>query len=246
MIEFDSFAISLPSANHDTNQDYFSMDSERGVFVIADGMGGRPGGAHASFLGVEAFLEQLQSGQCIALLNEAHLRKATDAANLKIRTFAKTNKYMAGMGTTLTAVLMDGSKGKIVHIGDGRVYLSRRLQLIQVTKDHTLVSELMARNLLDSHAAEHHPLRHVLSLALGRQEKIKPNVSDIKIGPDELLIMATDGLSKALKKKNLTKTLDAHRNNDAESICRAIIKAATRTELQDDVTVAVVKIVETY
>ena len=242
MSEFNCFAMSEPGANHEINEDFLAIEPGLGVFVIADGMGGRPGGAHASQLAVKAFLEQIRSLDNAALLDEMHLREAFDAANRKIRAFVEKNQQNAGMGTTMTAVVMDGKRGKIVHVGDTRLYLFRESRLFQVTRDHTLVSELMERNLLNAEEAEHYPLRHVLSMVLGPQEKVEPDIDNLEIGIDEWLVMATDGLSRAISKEDLTKVIKQYRTKDAKTLCRAIMSAATWNELQDYVNVAVVRI----
>jgi serine/threonine protein phosphatase PrpC len=243
MNKLDCFALSMPGANHKANEDSMGIDIERGVFVIADGMGGRPGGAQASRLAVETFIEQLYAVARTKQLDETYLRKAVDAANLKIRKFADSDTYLAGMGTTMTAVVLNGIRGKIVHIGDSRAYIFRESKLVQLTRDHTLVSELIERNLLNPEEAELHPLSHVLSMVLGTQEEVEPDITDLVIRTDEWLVLATDGLQKAVSQVDLTGIIEKYQTRDAEYMCRAIMNVASANELQDDVTVATVKIV---
>ena len=185
MSAFDCFAISKQSTYRGTNEDYVATDPDLGVFAVADGMGGRPGGALASKMAVEAFIEALRLLDSTQRLVETNLRMAVDEANRKIRQIAEENKEMAGLGTTMTAAIIAGGKGKFVHIGDSRLYLFRCPELVQLTKDHTLVSELIARNLLNKEQARQYPLRHVLSMALGTKEKVEPDVRDFVIGTDE-------------------------------------------------------------
>ena len=246
MSRLDCFALSEPSVRHQVNEDCIAIDTENGVFVIADGMGGRPGGAQASRLAVETFIKKMHEVEITAWLDETHLRKAVEAANSIIRDFSDNDMSMAGLGTTITAVVINGLGGKIVHIGDSRVYLFRESKLMQLTKDHTLVSELMERNLLSAQEAEHHPFRNVLSMVLGTQEKVDPDIDDFAIKTDELLVMATDGLEKAISQEDLKTIIKKHQKSNSEFICRAIMSAVTANELQDDVTVAVVKVVKEH
>ena len=241
MSEIECFAISEQGADPDGNDDFVATDPELGMFVIADGMGGRPGGSQASRVATETFLEQMRRLDASSRLDQASLRRAIAITNSKVRSVGEINPLLAGLGTTLSAVLLDGARGKIVHIGDSRIYRFRAGKLEQLTKDHTLVAELVEGNELSLEAARQYPLRHVLSRSVGTQETVEPDIHDLDLAPHDCLILATDGLTDALSDDGLSRVMTERRSEDAETMCKAITEAAISNAPQDNVTVAVVR-----
>jgi serine/threonine protein phosphatase PrpC len=245
MKQLDFFSASEAGADHERNEDFVVMDSGLGAFVIADGMGGRPGGALASQLAVEVFLDRLRQADRPALLDETYLRDALSEANSKVHELEEGDELKAGMGTTITAVVMNGTKGKIVHVGDSRAYLFNDSGLVQITEDHTLVSELLKRNILTEADAEHYPFRHVLSKAVGPQETVEPDTYDFEMTTGDWLLLSTDGLTKALNEIELLQLMRQHRTKNAKSLGRAIMQAAVQRKApDDDVTIALIRVVE--
>jgi len=239
MSRFECFAHSEPSGIHETNEDYVSVDSDAGVFVIADGLGGRPGGALASRVAVKAFLKQLHRSARSLWLDEYLLSKAMEAANKAILARAKQKSNLVGMGTTLTVLILNGNYGKIIHVGDSRVYRVAGDRPIQLTQDHTLVSELIQRRLLDESKAGKYPLRHVLSKVIGVREAVEPDFIDVTLASTQLMIMATDGLTRALTDKHFTEITAEYNNAGPEALCRALFLASQQKTLKDDLTIVV-------
>lgn len=242
MSSYDWFALSERGPDMDANQDVVLADPETGIFVVADGMGGRPGGAEASRVAAESFLEQVRHLEVSLRTDDYMLRSAVDVVNKKVRSIADTNPLLSGLGTTLSAVILDGTRGKIVHIGDSRVYLFRGNKLEQLTKDHTLVAELMERKHLSVEGARRYPLRHVLSRSLGTRETVEPDINDVALSPNDWLILATDGVTKAFDPDRLCEIVRSEDGGNAEDICRQIMAAVMRQSPDDNATVAVVKL----
>lgn len=242
MIDFKCFAISKQGGSYNANEDFVEVNGMLGVFVVADGMGGRPGGAQASKFAVETFVEKLQSFSPSARITDSNLREAIAIVNKAVRNLADTDSMLTGLGTTLSAVVLLKGKGKTIHVGDSRIYLFRKNKLTQLTRDHTLVAELVERNHLTIEKAKRYPLRNVLSRSIGTQEAVEPDIGDIEVHPNDWVILATDGLSKVLEKEQLQALIRSHQSEIPEKLCKAIICMAMENQSQDNVTVAVVKV----
>ncbi|MCX5684186.1 MAG: protein phosphatase 2C domain-containing protein [Planctomycetota bacterium] len=141
------------------NEDCVLAEPGYGVFVVADGMGGRPGGAQASRIAVRAFMDYLRRVNPAQIASPVALRNAVAMANNAIRAVSEADPKMHGMGTTLTAAVLTEEGGRIVHVGDSRAYLFADGQLEQLTEDHTLVSELLDRKMLEEEFVDSFELR---------------------------------------------------------------------------------------
>jgi protein phosphatase len=223
------------------NEDCVLAEPGYGVFVIADGMGGRPGGAQASRVAVRAFMDTLRRVKPENLTNPLALKKAVEKANAAVLAVSRADPNMAGMGTTLSAVILTESDSKFVHVGDSRIYRFAEGSLEQLTEDHTLVSELVAREYMSEDAAKDSSLRNVLSRAVGTRPKVEPDIEDLSLWPEDWLLLATDGLYKTLPQARIAKVMAAETKNGARAICRALAKAAVEAGPQDNVTLAVVR-----
>ncbi|OGO07222.1 MAG: hypothetical protein A2Y61_02850 [Chloroflexi bacterium RBG_13_60_13] len=239
---FEFSALSEQGLDPDGNDDFVAMDPELGAFVIADGMGGRPGGSQASTVAAETFLEYMRRLDAPSRLDESSLRGAVAVANSAVRSLGETNPMLSGLGTTLSAVVLDGPRGKTVHVGDSRIYRFGAGRLERLTRDHTLVAELVERNELSAEAAKRHPLRNVLSRSLGMPQTVEPDICDLELGPEDWLMLTTDGLAAALSEEDLSGILRECRYESAEGICTAVMDAAMANEPEDNVTVAAVRL----
>ena len=130
----------------------------------------------------------------------------------------------------------------MVHIGDGRIYIFRNGRLEQLTKDQTLVAELVERGHLTLEAVPRFPLRNVLARAVGPQESVEPDIADLELTLHDWLLLATDGLAKALDTEQLRSLVESVATGSAENLCRKIMNAALAHEPSDNVTLAVAKL----
>jgi len=240
VLSFDAFDISETGPNHDSNDDYVATRPELGVFVVADGMGGRPSGDQASSTATECFLEQISSLPPEQRTRSATLQQAAAAANSRVLAIARSDPAKEGMGTTLSAVVFGENGGRVVHIGDSRVYKFSRGHLKQVTSDHTLMAEMIQRNHICDEGAAHHPLRNVLSRCVGTRETVEADIEDLEVRPDDWIVLTTDGVP--LEADQLEAVLAGHADDDAETMCRAIMDASLAADPSDNVTVCVVHV----
>ncbi|HTO71671.1 MAG TPA: PP2C family serine/threonine-protein phosphatase [Myxococcota bacterium] len=185
-----------PGLKRPVNEDFFAVDDKRGVFVVADGLGGHVAGRRASELGVGVFLETLARDPEDAPL--ALMREAFTRANAAIRELANREPQLRGMGTTLAALWLRGDEALVAHAGDSRLYLFRTGGLHALTIDHSLVGERVARGELTLEQARIHPSRHVITRAVGVLEAVDPDVASLRPRPGDVFMICSDGISAQL------------------------------------------------
>ena len=163
--------------------------------VVCDGMGGAKAGNVASRMGVERFAEYLCPGLETVEQAELSAPLAVREANRAIYDLAFAMPEYEGMGTTLVAAVTDGRETRIVNIGDSRCYLVRNKVIRQITKDHSLVQDLVDRGEIDRADAWLHPQRNFITRALGTDEDVICDVFREKLEPGDILLLCSDGLS---------------------------------------------------
>jgi len=241
----DWFAISEQGGDPAGNQDYALVDPDGSVFIIADGMGGRPGGAQASQVAAGAFLAAVWEAPADARLDPAILRQAVARANDAVLAMARADPLLEGMGTTLSAVVLARARGTIIHVGDSRVYHFGRGWVQQLTEDHTLATDLVARRYLSEEGAMRFHLRNALSRAVGIKPTVEADLIDLAVAPGEGLLLATDGLMKVLPPQGfLEATLAQAEGTDAQALCRMIIATALARDPDDNITAVVVRVLD--
>lgn len=238
---FDWYAISDQGPIPEANEDCVIAEPGYGIFLVADGMGGRPGGAQACSVASRTFTEALRRATPAARLDDNVLRQAAAAANTAVFTIGENEPGMSGMGTTLTALVLGEKHGKVVHIGDSRAYCFDRGELEQLTEDHTLVQELTARSPRAGAEIRRMGIRHVLCRAVGTRPTVEPEIIELVLLPGEWFLLATDGLHTTLSLKTMESLIDANESGGARAICRAIMDAALKAGPTDNLTLLVVQ-----
>lgn len=184
--------------------------------IVADGMGGHQAGDIASQMAIEIIQEQLQDldkdmsvGSC-----EEALQAAICKANQTIYEFAQSKEQYHGMGTTVVAILANEQFLAIGHIGDSRAYLATAEQMVQLTEDHSLVTELLRSGQITAEEAIHHPRRNVLTRALGTDITVEVEAGHYEWKPNDIVLMCSDGLSGQLDNQALLNIL--HKEQDLQ------------------------------
>ena len=202
------------------------------LFVVADGMGGAQAGEVASELAVQQFEGGLPDGRPPA---EA-LAGLIQAANAEIHRQARDDPDRAGMGTTVTAAYLDGDSVVVAHVGDSRCYLLRDGDLIRLTRDHSLVGELVARGKLTEEQAETHPQRSVITRALGAYPDVEVDTEVFPARDGDVFLLCSDGLTGMVHEPELKPMLE-DRGRSLEQTGRALIAAANEAGGRDNITV---------
>ncbi len=215
------------------NEDAGRVDAERGLYAIADGMGGHVAGDLASRVAIETAFDALaKAGRLDSDALAEAIRAANDAV---LRTAAERDLW--GMGTTLTLLHLAPGTLHLAHVGDTRVYLVGDDGLDQLTRDHTLVSVLVLEGLLTPEAARKHPERHVLVQALGTQEVVEPQQLSRELEEGARLLLSSDGLHDLVAPDRIARLA---RDPDPERGARALIDAANEAGGSDNITVILV------
>ncbi len=212
------------------------------LLVVADGMGGHAGGDVASSVAVAALapLDGESHGPDDAL---DELERALEGAREEIIARTEADPELAGMGTTVTAILRAGNKLAMVHLGDSRGYLFRDGVLTQVTTDHTFVQHLVNTGKITPEEAEHHPQRSVVMRVLGDFDiDIAPDLSVREARPGDRWLLCSDGLSGFVSGETIARTL--HELPDVDTCAERLVQLALRAGGGDNVTVLVADVLD--
>jgi len=212
------------------------------LFVVADGMGGAQAGEVASRVAVEAFerTDVSPSPGDGEPAPEELLRQTVQVANREIFELAQGDSSRSGMGTTLTAALVQGDEISFGHVGDSRGYVLRDGKLKQVTDDHSLVEELRRQGRLTRDQAAEHPQRSVITRALGPEPQVEVDTMTFRARPGDLFLLCSDGLTTMLSDDDLLAILK--REGSLERAARRLVKAANDRGGKDNITVVLFRL----
>lgn len=194
-------AISDTGRQRRANEDSFLEQPP--LFVVADGMGGAQAGEVASRMAAKAFEPGLDS----TLAPESRLGRIVEQANSDIHSLASSDDRYQGMGTTLTAALVEFDEVTIAHVGDSRAYRFRADELTRLTKDHSLVGEMVRRGALSEEDAERHPQRSIITRALGPEAQVEVDVLTHRARPGDIYLLCSDGLTGMVDEHSLAVVL---------------------------------------
>jgi protein phosphatase len=235
----EAFALSDKGCVRSNNEDYCLVDTERGLFVLADGMGGARAGERASRMAVETVAETVRSAP---EPDSQVLIRATEEANRRVLEAAHSDPSLEGMGTTLVAALSVGSELAITSVGDSRAYVLDGGGLRMITEDQTWVNEVGRPLGLDEESLRHHPMRHVLTMAIGASAPLTINHYRLALNCGELVLICSDGLHGVLEQPEIEDILKPARNGDSlEASCHRLIDAAKKAGGPDNVTTVLLR-----
>ncbi|WP_425448969.1 Stp1/IreP family PP2C-type Ser/Thr phosphatase [Dethiothermospora halolimnae] len=227
------------------NQDsfFYSKIKELPLFVVADGMGGHKAGEVASKIAIETIEEILYNNEEKLKNNELQIPKFIDYAlkEANRRVFLKSqDENYRGMGTTVTLAFVFGSEVFIGHIGDSRAYLLRDKELIQLTRDHSLVAELVRNGRISEEEAMNHPQKNIITRALGTDENIKIDITSHGINQKDIILLCTDGLTNMVSNDRIKEIILS--SKDVNSSCDLLINTANDLGGIDNITALLVDI----
>lgn len=207
------------------NEDAAWMDEAKGVFAVADGMGGHLAGEVASRMAIEVVQRMAKGSADIAAM-----REAVNSAHEAILAHAKANPACAGMGTTLSALWKCGRYAYIAHVGDSRIYRYRGGELEQITQDHSLVEELVRARIITREEARQHPRRNIITRALGTPGDNAPDMLAADRQKGDVWLLCSDGLTGMVPDEQIAETLADEKNLDeaADSLLKQALEAGGR------------------
>jgi len=222
-----------------SNEDAFGFSVEHGVYVVCDGMGGAAAGEVASSIAVDELLRQLTSRKEAAAPLPELAEKAVCAANDAIFSRAQRNRRLAGMGTTLVALVVEERRAWVLNVGDSRCYRLRQGRIEQLTVDHSLVEEQVRMGRMSQSEALRSPLRNVITRALGTQNCVTPDCFEFQAEPGDVFMLCSDGLTRELTDRAIESILVS--DLSLQERCARLIEAAKKAGGHDNITSVLVQ-----
>lgn len=226
-----------------SNQDsYAAGELPGGVAwaVVCDGMGGAAGGNVASSNAVKIISERITSSyrQAMSPISIKNmLVSAITAANVSIYDMSKANAELEGMGTTVVCTLVTGEVAYIAHAGDSRAYAVSDNKVIQLTKDHSIVQELVEMGSITKDEAKIHPRKNIITRALGVEPEIRIDYCEYDIANNDILLLCTDGLTNFVDDEEFLKIIE---DNTYYEIADKLVSAANNNGGADNITVVAI------
>ncbi len=234
----DAGATSITGTVREHNEDAACAHSEMGMVAVADGLGGHNAGEQASGIAIEVLERRLgEIRDAGASPTVEQMFEAFGEANTEILQDAEANPERAGMGTTLTCLVLVENRVLVGHIGDSRAWRIRDGFAEQLTRDHTLVGQQVRDGSLTEEEAENHPMRHVLSRCLGVEPSIEVDLVEGDLDVDDIYVLASDGLVHGLDGEAIARI--AMRAKEAEEASSSLVNEACEIDGTDNITAAV-------
>lgn len=232
----EAFGLSDPGCVRPNNEDYYLVAPENGLYIVADGMGGAQAGERASKLAVDTVADFIRTSP---RTDAEALAEAFQEANNRVMKAASNDIDLEGMGTTLVAALESGPEILIASVGDSRAYVYQGDELIGITEDQTWVHEVGRRLGIDENSLRTHPMRHVLTMAIGVSPELRVHSYALKPSPGAEVLLCSDGLHGVVDESVISDALAG--NGSLESKCRKLIEAAKAAGGPDNITTVLLR-----
>lgn len=254
MLVVESYGLSDVGRARTHNEDCFEIDPRLRLFLVADGMGGHRYGEVASRVAVKAIREFVaateDSDSTWPFAFDSRLRRhsnllktAVRVAHDRVLSAIRTDRRLFGMGTTVVGIYIDSDVAAVAHVGDSRAYRLRDGRLELLTQDHTWVNEQVVAGHLSEHQARSHPLKNVVTRALGGEREVEIDLQEVRVQAGDLFLLCSDGLTTMLPDEEIAH--EATAGGGMREICERLIGRANSRGGHDNVTVVAVEIRET-
>jgi len=252
-MEIKAYGLTHVGRQRQHNEDSYLVADEAKLFLVADGMGGHAAGEIASRIAVDSISEFIlhtkeDDGTWPHAYDE-HFKRSTNRlmaavrlANTRVLEAMRKDARLRGMGTTVVACLADGETMSVAHVGDSRAYMIRDNHLQRITNDHSWVFEQVQAGMLTEAEAEKHPLRNVITRALGGALQVNPDASEIEVKGGDVFLLCSDGLTGMVPEDEILKVVTQF-TGDLEKACQKLIEEANERGGLDNVTAILVKAV---
>ncbi len=242
-MEFEFYAVTHQGLVRQNNEDFFLIPSEpiatEGLCIVADGMGGHKAGEVASRLACDTFAEQFYLAEDGDTPVADRMKIALNQANNKVVAAQKTNIFYSNMGTTIIACYISENRATFMNVGDSRAYLVRKGRTEQITSDHSMVQELLSREIITAEEAENHPQKNIITRAIGLEDGVKGDIFSRILEKGDCIVLCTDGLTKHIPMENLGILFDS--TCTSESIAVTLRDLALARGGTDNVTIVIIR-----
>jgi PPM family protein phosphatase len=254
MAQIDAFGLTDVGKKRKHNEDAYALDETEGLFIVADGMGGHAAGEVAAKITVETI------GEFIAAtrqkeeatwpfkynhelhFNSNRLAIAIEKANERVMSAVAAQPWLKGMGTTVVAGLLNEKILSLAHVGDSRAYLYRAGELTRLTDDHSWVHEQVSAGILTEEEAKTHPLKNVVTRALGGGPSVAPDLREMEFSRGDAFLFCSDGLTTMLSDEEIRDSIAVDETRTAEALCQGLVDLANDKGGVDNITVVYVRI----
>lgn len=237
-----TFSITDIGKRRKLNQDYvYTSEMPVGhlpnLFMVADGMGGHNAGDYASRYTIETIVNEIQNFEEDSPVFV--LEKAIKSANRHIRQKSEEEIELNGMGTTVVAATINGDKLCVANVGDSRLYIINKRTIRQITRDHSLVEEMVRMGGLKREMARTHPDKNIITRAIGAQDDVEVDFFELTLEKDDVILMCSDGLTNMIEDEEIRMIMQGQR--DIVEKAESLIKAANNNGGKDNIAVVLVE-----
>ncbi len=240
-----AFALTNMGVRRNTNQDYAYVSEQNvgnlpNILIVADGMGGHKAGEVASEQAVNAVLESIKQNESkdkITIIEEA-----IATANEKVLNMATSDEKFKGMGTTLVVATLENDILYVANVGDSRLYLIDNDDIRQITRDHSLVQEMVSLGELDKESARTHARKNVITRAIGVNEKIIADFFEVDISENTKILLCSDGLSNMVEDSQINDIVKECAGKTLEDTVHKLIDIANENGGLDNIAVVLAQV----
>lgn len=237
-----TFSMTHIGQRREMNQDYmYTSETAVGnlpnLFLVADGMGGHAAGEYASRFTVEKLVEKIKESsqtEPVALMKEA-----VEQVNAMLLAEANADRAKAGMGTTIVAATIIGERLYAANVGDSRLYVINEESITQITRDHSLVEEMVRLGEMNKEDAKDHPDKNIITRAIGVMPEVAPDFFEISLKDQDMILMCSDGLTNMINDIDIKKIVLGQR--DIVEKAEKLVETANQNGGRDNITVVLVE-----
>ena len=240
-----AFALTNMGIRRNTNQDYAYVSEQNvgnlpNILIVADGMGGHKAGEVASEQAVSAVLESIKQNESTDKITI--IEEAISAANAKVLDMATSDEKFKGMGTTLVVATLEKGILYVANVGDSRLYLINDNEIRQITRDHSLVQEMVSLGELDKESARTHSRKNVITRAIGVDSKIIADFFEVDVANNTKILLCSDGLSNMVDDSQINKIIEECESKTLEDTVHKLIDAANENGGLDNIAVVLARV----
>lgn len=237
-----TFSMTDVGRRREMNQDYmYTSETAVGMlpnlYIVADGMGGHKAGEYASRFTVEKMVEVISKEK--AKEPVAALKGAMTVANHELFTEAGSDAGKAGMGTTVVAATVVGNRMYVANVGDSRLYIINHEAITQITRDHSLVEEMVRMGEMDKEDAKNHPDKNIITRAVGVIPEVTADFFEVEVKPEDTILLCSDGLTNMIEDEEIKKIVLGQR--DIVEKAEKLVKTANENGGRDNITVVLIE-----
>ena len=237
-----TFSMTHIGQRREMNQDYmYTSETAVGnlpnLFLVADGMGGHAAGEYASRFTVEKLVEKIKESsqtEPVALMKES-----VEQVNAMLLAEANADRTKAGMGTTIVAATVIGERLYAANVGDSRLYVINEESITQITRDHSLVEEMVRLGEMNKEDAKDHPDKNIITRAIGVMPEVAPDFFEISLKDQDMILMCSDGLTNMIDDIDIKKIVLGQR--DIVEKAEKLVETANQNGGRDNITVVLVE-----